>query len=429
MSTKHNVRSSAVKRILQEHRELLRDPSEDFVAAPLENDIFEWHVTMKGTAGTDYEGGIYHVRITLPPTYPLSPPDIAVLTPQGRFQPSHKLCIDGLTSFHSGSWMPAWGIRTAVVGLQSFWNQLGDAVVGVGYLQYSKEEKRRLARVSPDWKCEACQATNKEIMHAHEETLNEVIRDEKVDKGKEKETVAETFPAFAASPEPRVEAAREDAVAIASLPANSLSAAEAAASPPPPRHGSHHSGLDHGGNRPTVAGSEVPHTLLTVGPRPSTFLHTLLRPPPSYLAPLRIFHYYALYLLLPLHMQESYLPPPPDRVVFLDCAIGLVAFWLVVMCMDKFAGEWVEKHVMGLIGVGGVAGVAVGAAAGGGHAAAPAAALPAAVTGHGRPEHERPGQLGLQVDGATLGVAGPAAVPVGDNGREGELRRHHVAGV
>jgi ubiquitin-conjugating enzyme E2 J1 len=43
--------------------------------------------------------------------------------------------------------MPAWGIRTAVVGLQSFWNQLGDAVVGVGYLQYSKEEKRRLARM------------------------------------------------------------------------------------------------------------------------------------------------------------------------------------------------------------------------------------------------------------------------------------------
>jgi ubiquitin-conjugating enzyme E2 J1 len=54
-----------------------------------------------------------------------------VLTPNGRFElgkkvsqldhllsPSRTLidtgqiCIDGLTSFHAGSWQPAWGIRT-----------------------------------------------------------------------------------------------------------------------------------------------------------------------------------------------------------------------------------------------------------------------------------------------------------------------------
>jgi ubiquitin-conjugating enzyme E2 J1 len=41
--------------------------------------------------------------------------------------------------------MPSWGIRTAVVGLMSFWNQLGDGVQGVGYLNVGKEERRRLA--------------------------------------------------------------------------------------------------------------------------------------------------------------------------------------------------------------------------------------------------------------------------------------------
>lgn len=39
-------------------------------------------------------------------------PDILVMTPQGRFEPNRKICIDGLTSFHEGSWRPAWGVRT-----------------------------------------------------------------------------------------------------------------------------------------------------------------------------------------------------------------------------------------------------------------------------------------------------------------------------
>lgn len=59
MATKpgHNIRSSATKRILQEHREFLADPSPDFVAHPLEEDIFEWHVTVRGVENSEYAGG------------------------------------------------------------------------------------------------------------------------------------------------------------------------------------------------------------------------------------------------------------------------------------------------------------------------------------------------------------------------------------
>jgi hypothetical protein len=274
-------------------------------------------------------------------------------------------------------------------------------------------------------------------MHAHEETLKEVVREKKeeeavavplnevADTGKARENVGERIPALADSPEQQTKSQEttEKAVAVASWTETRPSPAATPSPPPDPAQAAYAQSVHPS---PRVV-TQPTHTILTVGPRPLTFLHTLLRPPPTYLAPLRILHYYTLYLLLPVHMHESYLPPPPDRVVFLDCAIGMVVFWLVVMCVDKFAGDWVEKQVieMGLIGVGGVAGVAVGAAAGGG-------APPAAITGHGRPELERPGQLGLQVDGTTLGVVGPAAgapggrVPVGNNG-EGELRRHQVA--
>ena len=56
--------------------------------------------------------GIYHLRILLKNQYPMQAPDILVMTPQGRFEPNRKICIDGLTSFHEGSWRPAWGVRT-----------------------------------------------------------------------------------------------------------------------------------------------------------------------------------------------------------------------------------------------------------------------------------------------------------------------------
>ncbi|WWC93809.1 hypothetical protein V866_000645 [Kwoniella sp. B9012] len=163
---KVNLRSTAVKRIMQEASEIANaDIEEDgFVAAPLEDDIFEWHCTMRGVSGSEYDGGLYHLRILLPPSYPMSAPDIMLMTPNGRFELGKKICIDGLTSFHAGSWQPAWGVRTAVVGLRSFWMQTGEALSAIGALDYSKEDRRRLAKLSKDWKCPNCGVTNQEII-------------------------------------------------------------------------------------------------------------------------------------------------------------------------------------------------------------------------------------------------------------------------
>ncbi|WVR07507.1 hypothetical protein IAU60_004549 [Kwoniella sp. DSM 27419] len=165
---KVNLRSTAVKRIMQEAAELASaDVEEDgFVAAPLEDDIFEWHCTMRGVQGSEYEQGLYHLRILLPPTYPMSAPDIMLMTPNGRFELGKKICIDGLTSFHAGSWQPAWGVRTAVVGLRSFWMQGGEALSAIGALDYSKEERRRLAGLSKGWRCPTCAVRNDEVISA-----------------------------------------------------------------------------------------------------------------------------------------------------------------------------------------------------------------------------------------------------------------------
>ena len=46
----------------------------------LQDNLFEWHFTIRGPEGSDFEGGIYHGRIVLPPEYPMKPPSIYLLT-------------------------------------------------------------------------------------------------------------------------------------------------------------------------------------------------------------------------------------------------------------------------------------------------------------------------------------------------------------
>lgn len=118
--------AAAVKRIMQEARELANDPCTDYYAAPLEvrhglkqsprqyyasflsvsgrylrkplrfrairqlNWTQEWHCTLRGTSGTEFEGGLYHFRILLPAEYPFRPPSIMMLTPNGRFELNTK---------------------------------------------------------------------------------------------------------------------------------------------------------------------------------------------------------------------------------------------------------------------------------------------------------------------------------------------------
>ena len=71
--------SVAVKRLLREAQEM-SEPNAELWAQPLEDNLFEWHFTIRGAPETDFEQGIYHGRIILPPDYPMKPPSIIMLT-------------------------------------------------------------------------------------------------------------------------------------------------------------------------------------------------------------------------------------------------------------------------------------------------------------------------------------------------------------
>ncbi|KAH8833616.1 non-canonical ubiquitin conjugating enzyme 1 [Flagelloscypha sp. PMI_526] len=158
-----NKNNSAVKRIMSEARELSQDPSTDYSAGPLEDDIFEWHCTIRGPPGTEFEGGLYHFRLLLPAEYPFKAPSIMCLTPNGRFETNAKICIS-FTSYHEELWQPAWGVRTAIVGVQGFFPLKGQAAAGVGSIEAAPNERKRLAALSRNWVCPHCQASNLELL-------------------------------------------------------------------------------------------------------------------------------------------------------------------------------------------------------------------------------------------------------------------------
>ncbi|XP_061177289.1 uncharacterized protein LOC133186026 [Saccostrea echinata] len=166
MQGMYSTRSPAVKRLMKEAQEL-SEATEQYYAQPLEDNLFEWHFTIRGPSDTDFGGGIYHGRIVLPPDYPMKPPSIILLTPNGRFETNKKICLS-ISGHHPESWQPSWSIRTALLAIIGFMPTHGAGAIGS--LDYSAEERKKLANRSKEWKCSTCGNINCILKQMTEET-------------------------------------------------------------------------------------------------------------------------------------------------------------------------------------------------------------------------------------------------------------------
>jgi len=169
MERKYNTRSPAVKRLMREAAEMSKATS-DYFAAPLEDNLFEWHFTVRGPEDTEFQGGVYHGRIIVPAEYPMKPPDIIVLTPNGRFEVGKKICLS-ISGFHPETWQPSWSIRTALLAIIGFMPTPGQGTIGS--LDYTQEERRVLARRSIDWCCPQCGVASKLLLPPSKEKNEE----------------------------------------------------------------------------------------------------------------------------------------------------------------------------------------------------------------------------------------------------------------
>ena len=113
--------------------------------------------------------GIYHGRIILPPEYPMKPPNVIFMTPNGRFELHKKICLS-ISGYHPETWRPSWSIRTALLAMIGFMPTHGNGAIGslgeikntwqsrfhLPFLDYTDEERRILTKRSVDFACKTC---------------------------------------------------------------------------------------------------------------------------------------------------------------------------------------------------------------------------------------------------------------------------------
>ena len=133
---------------------MIKDPSDDFVANPIKDDMFCWHFTIRGPPETEFEGGLYHGVIKLPMNYPNKPPNIMFLTPNGRFDINMDVCLS-MTQYHKEEWQAAWTIRSMLEAIIAFFPVKEDHDA-IGALELSEENRKYYAKQSVKYKCDIC---------------------------------------------------------------------------------------------------------------------------------------------------------------------------------------------------------------------------------------------------------------------------------
>jgi hypothetical protein len=78
--------------LMNQFRQLCKNPPDGFSMGLVDDNIFEWKVMMEGPEDTDYEGGYFPCRLSFTSDYPNSPPTMRFMvrprTPQTHLSPA-----------------------------------------------------------------------------------------------------------------------------------------------------------------------------------------------------------------------------------------------------------------------------------------------------------------------------------------------------
>jgi len=164
------------RRLARELKSIQSNPMTEpnVYTTPLENNLLEWHYVIEGSNDTPYEGGFYWGKLIFPKQYPLKPPSVMMLTPNGRFKTGRRLCLS-MSDYHPESWNPMWSVTTIITGLISF---MVETAPTLGSIESSISQKKTFARHSLEFnvKDEKFKMLFPELVTKYEELMQERIR-------------------------------------------------------------------------------------------------------------------------------------------------------------------------------------------------------------------------------------------------------------
>ncbi|MPC67139.1 Ubiquitin-conjugating enzyme E2 8 [Portunus trituberculatus] len=124
----NNENSWRKNRLRNELRSLRSDPPEGIQACPLDELSVHWQASIRGPAGSPYEGGTFFLYIQIPHSYPLCPPIVCFITK--IFHPNVSRHGDiGIDSIQH-NWSLALTISKVLISIQSL---LTDPYTKVGW--------------------------------------------------------------------------------------------------------------------------------------------------------------------------------------------------------------------------------------------------------------------------------------------------------
>eukprot|EP01132_Coremiostelium_polycephalum_P000614 gene614-763_t len=129
------VTPSTLKSLMADLKNIKMNPLPLVSAEPLEGDLLTWHANIIAPDESPYEGGIFHIELKFPPTYPINPPSGVLLTPfpHPHIHDKGRICLDILSDFQSyfqgndsingpksTGWSSAYSVQTILLQIQTF---------------------------------------------------------------------------------------------------------------------------------------------------------------------------------------------------------------------------------------------------------------------------------------------------------------------
>jgi ubiquitin-conjugating enzyme E2 D/E len=114
-------RMATTQRLRNELKSMQKSPPDRCTVNPDEQDVYHWTATIAAPDGTPYEGGVFHLDIRFPPTYPRAPPKVTFVTKiyHPNVAEDGTICVDILKD----KWVQVMKVETIMLSLCSLLNE------------------------------------------------------------------------------------------------------------------------------------------------------------------------------------------------------------------------------------------------------------------------------------------------------------------